>query len=65
RDARPTWRIVAGLSALMGAKFKYNTSEDVFNEIASRIEAFKGMSYRTIGSKGMLMKQPESVSVSA
>lgn len=65
RDARPTWRIVAGLSALMGARFKYNTSEDVFNEIASRIEAFKGMSYRKIGSRGMLMKQPESVSVSA
>lgn len=62
RDARPTWKIVAGIASLMGAKYKYNTAEDVFNEIASTIYGFKGMTYRKIGNKGMLLKKKETVS---
>jgi len=62
RDARPTWRIIAGIASLMGVKYKYSTSEDVFNEIASTVQSFKGMSYRNIGNKGMMvgMKQHSS-----
>ncbi|MEW6510648.1 MAG: molybdopterin-dependent oxidoreductase [Bacteroidota bacterium] len=56
RDARPTWRIIAGVASLMGAKFKFQTAEDVFNEIASRVESFKGMSYRRLGNKGLPLK---------
>ncbi len=37
----------------MGVKYKYNTAEDVFNELAATVEAFKGMTYRKIGSRGL------------
>ncbi|MBI4535633.1 MAG: (2Fe-2S)-binding protein [Ignavibacteriae bacterium] len=56
RDARPTWRIIAAIASAMGTKYKYNTSEDVFNELASTVGSFKGMSYRKLGSWGMKLK---------
>jgi len=56
RDARPTWKIIAGISTLMGAKVKFQTAEDVFNDIALHVEGFKGMSYRKIGNRGMTLK---------
>jgi predicted molibdopterin-dependent oxidoreductase YjgC len=37
----------------MGAKFKYQSAEEVFDEIAARVEAFHGMSYKKIGNKGL------------
>ena len=61
RDARPTWRILTNLAGVLGAKWKYSTVEDVFNELASAIPPFKGMSYRKIGSQGMMLsKSPET-----
>ncbi len=65
RDARPTWRIIAGIASLMGAKYRYNTAEDVFNEIAVTVGAFKGMTYGKLGTKGLVLKQRETVSVMA
>jgi NADH-quinone oxidoreductase subunit G len=56
RDARATWRIIAGIASVMGVKYKYNTSEDVFNDIASSVDAFRGLSYMKLGSKGMPLK---------
>ena len=53
RDARPSWHIVRSVAAALGAKLKYNTAEDVFNEIAQKVEPFKGLSYLKIGSKGV------------
>jgi NADH-quinone oxidoreductase subunit G len=63
RDARPTWKVIIGIASLMGAKYRYNSAEDVFNEICLHNPRFKGMSYRKIGSKGMLLKQNEPVTV--
>jgi predicted molibdopterin-dependent oxidoreductase YjgC len=65
RDARPTWRIIAGIASLMGVKFKYNTSEDVFNELATTFEGFKGMSYRKLGNKGLAVSVVEEEAHSA
>ncbi len=65
RDARPTWKIVTGIASLMGTKYKYNTAEDVFNDIAAHVESFKGMTYRKIGSRGMMLKKHEPVPVTA
>jgi NADH-quinone oxidoreductase subunit G len=56
RDARPIWRVIAGVASLMGTRFKYQTAEDVFNDLASHVEGFKGMSYRRLGNKGMNLK---------
>ena len=56
RDARPPWRIIAGIALLMGSKFKYQTAEDVFGDIAAHVDAFHGMSYRKLGNRGALLK---------
>ena len=61
-DARPHWKIVAGVASLMGAKFRYNTAEDVFSEISSTIESFKGMSYQKIGNRGMMLRMRHEAS---
>lgn len=61
RDCRPIWRIVAGMAAVMGVRYRYSTVEDVFNEIAATVPAFKGLSYRKIGNKGLAIKQPVAV----
>lgn len=65
RDARPSWRIVVGIAGLMGARFRYNTAEEVFNDIALHVEAFRGMTYRQIGNKGITLRAKKDVPVSA
>jgi NADH-quinone oxidoreductase subunit G len=55
RDARPSWRIVAGVASLMGGRFRYGTAEDVFAEITTHVESFKGMSYKKLGNRGMTL----------
>lgn len=57
RDARPSWRIVAGLASAMGVRLKYNIAEEVFSEAAGSIEAFKGMTYRKLGNRGMMLAE--------
>jgi len=64
RDARSTWRIVTAIASAMGMKYKYQTAEDVFNEIASAVPAFAGMTYRKIGNRGMLLKTKKESPVS-
>jgi NADH-quinone oxidoreductase subunit G len=63
RDARPSWRILKSVAAAMGAKWKYNTAEEVFNEITQKIEPFKGLSYLRIGSKGAMLKSTTETTV--
>ena len=65
RDCRPTWKIVAGIANVMGVKYRYNTSEDVFNELASANAAFKGLSYRKIGNKGAMLNVKQEIPVTA
>ena len=60
RDCRPIWKIISGIANVMGVKYRYATAEDVFNEIAATVESFKGMSYRKIGNKGILLKSKQS-----
>lgn len=52
RDARPSWRIIAAVASAMGFRFRYGSSEEVFQELAASAEAFRGLSYTIIGSKG-------------
>jgi NADH-quinone oxidoreductase subunit G len=66
-DARPSWRIVMSVANALGAKWKYTTSEEVFNEIASTIDSFKGLTYLKVGMRGAMLKkkseQPATVKV--
>lgn len=63
KDARPSWRILTGVANALGAKFKYAAAEDVFRDMAEKLPAFKGLSYKTIDSLGQMLvgsqtKQP-------
>ncbi len=53
RDARPVWRILSTLAAMLGPKWKYNSAEDMFKELVERNPAFKGMSYTKIATQGL------------
>ncbi len=55
-DARSTWRIISLISSAMGEKVKYKMAEDVFNEIAKSVDAFKGLDYDVIGELGAKLK---------
>ncbi len=59
-DARPTWRIIAGIASLMGVKFRYVSAEEVFNEMVSTLEVFKGMSYRKLGGRGLRLSEQKT-----
>ena len=64
RDTRASWGIINSIAAVMGAKWKFNSAEDVFNEIAATIPSFKGLNYSKIGTKGaMLTLKKETVKV--
>lgn len=54
-DARPTWRILVAIANAMNHKLKYNSAEEIFNEIASSVEAFRNLNYLIIGKKGALL----------
>ncbi len=55
-DARATWKIISLISSAMGEKIKYKMAEDVFNDIAKSIDAFKGLDYDEIGELGTKLK---------
>ncbi|MBA4311122.1 MAG: NADH-quinone oxidoreductase subunit G [Chlorobiaceae bacterium] len=64
RDTRASWRIINSIAAILGAKWKYNKCEDVFNEIASTNSSFYGLTYENIGVTGaMIQKSQEQVTV--
>jgi NADH-quinone oxidoreductase subunit G len=55
-DAKPTWKILISLSKLLGHKIKFNMAEEVFNEMNTSIDAFKGLDYDMIGELGIKIK---------
>lgn len=55
-DAKATWKIISMIASAFGDKIKYNLAEDVFNDIAKNIEAFKGLDYDLIGELGAKIK---------
>ena len=66
RDARPSWRILASVGNALGARWKYASAADVFDEMSAVLPAFKGMSYVKLGSSGMMLQvRTESVTATA
>ncbi len=45
RDCKPAWQILTSLARQMGANWNYRWAEDVFEEIAGKLEPFHAMSY--------------------
>lgn len=56
QDAKATWRILSGLSNILGQKYKFAMAEEVFNEIANTVPEFKGLDYDVIGELGVKLK---------
>ncbi|MGA9291973.1 MAG: molybdopterin-dependent oxidoreductase [Ignavibacteriaceae bacterium] len=52
RDAKSAWKIITSILNTMGYKMKYNSVEDVFDEMTKSITAFKGLDYDDIGESG-------------
>ncbi len=59
KDARPGWRILTAVGSALGAKWKYNSAEDVFKELCEKNAQFKGMTYSKIGTNGLTMAQAD------
>ncbi len=51
-DAKSTWKILTNLSAYFGQKYKYQTSEDVFIDIARNVSEFNSLDYENLGLLG-------------
>ncbi|GMV54119.1 MAG: NADH-quinone oxidoreductase subunit G [Chlorobi bacterium] len=63
RDCRSAWRVMQAIAEGMGFKWGYDSSENVFNDIAAHVEGFKGMSYALLDKHmGLILNkadQPE------
>jgi len=55
-NARPTWQILALLFKAMGNNLKFNMAEEIFSEMRTSVEAFKGFDYDDIGELGVKVK---------
>lgn len=51
-DALPTWKILSGIAAVSGHKFKYQMAEEIFSDMAKSIDAFRNLDYDDIGESG-------------
>jgi predicted molibdopterin-dependent oxidoreductase YjgC len=52
-DARSTGQLFSNLGMLMGAKWKHDHPEDIFEEMTERIDDLKGLSYERLGRWGI------------
>jgi NADH-quinone oxidoreductase subunit G len=55
-DAKPGWKILKSLSGLLGKKMKFNLAEEIFEDMAANLKAFKGLSYDDVGNSGVKLK---------
>ncbi len=65
-DAFSTWKLLVMVSNASGNKLKFDLAEEVFDEMARNIDAFKGLDYDDIGElgaqlKGKFTKEPVKV----
>jgi NADH-quinone oxidoreductase subunit G len=63
RHARPAWEVFTDVANEMGAKYRYRSAEEVFNEIAEKIPAFRGLSYQSVGRSGAMAHVYQKVGV--
>ncbi len=48
RDLRQSWEVIQLLANKLGAGWNYHRTEDVFKEISSHLDEFKGMTYELL-----------------
>ncbi len=52
-DSLPDWKIISRLSKAMGYVMEYNSPEEIMNEIAKEIPAYKDVNYKKIENQGI------------
>ena len=55
-DARSTGQIFADLAGLLGASWRFRQPEDIFEEMAGKIELLKDLDYEKIGRWGVRLR---------
>jgi NADH-quinone oxidoreductase subunit G len=55
-EADPVWSLLADLGGRLGMAGEYRSAATVFDEIAARVPAFAGLSYRALGTLGAALK---------
>jgi NADH-quinone oxidoreductase subunit G len=53
RNSLPAWEVIKDLASELGGKFKYESAESIFDEMAATIEPFRGITYDKIGRLGV------------
>ncbi len=48
KESQPEWRILKDLALKMGIHFHYDRAEEIFNEAALTVDAFKGLTYEAL-----------------
>jgi NADH-quinone oxidoreductase subunit G len=62
-NSRPVWKVIAQLAKVLGNDFGYDSTEEVFDDIAAKVPEFAGLSYELIGTQGVPIGQGEEVAV--
>jgi len=60
-NSRPVWKVIAQLAKVLGNDFGYDSTEEVFDDIAAKVPEFAGLSYEVLGTQGALIGQGEEV----
>jgi len=55
--ADPAWRVLADLGLRFGLAGSYASSAAIFDEVAARVPAFAGLSYRVLGLGGAMVRE--------
>jgi NADH-quinone oxidoreductase subunit G len=55
--ADPAWRVLADLGLRFGMAGSYASSSAIFDEVAARVPAFAGLSYRALGLRGAMVRE--------
>lgn len=60
-NARPVWNVLTQLAKAYGHDFEYDTTEDVFDDIAKVVPELSGLDYERVGSHGAAVGEAEVV----
>lgn len=60
-DSLPGWEIIRRLGVALGGEYAYASAEEVFLDLASSNEAFRGLDYAKIGPSGLKLNLAQSL----
>lgn len=57
RETVPAWKLLEGLGHCFGLAAEFRSPSAVFDDLAARVPAFAGLSYRVLGDSGAAVKE--------